>query len=57
MYIITINFIIGLLEVASTATPWQLDSFNTYNALIIITDKSLKRALLIPGYNTYTAID
>jgi hypothetical protein len=55
MHTITTDFIVGLPEVSAAATPWQIKGFETYNALITVTNKSSKRTLLIPGHNTYTA--
>jgi hypothetical protein len=57
MHTITIDFIVGLPEASATATPWQIDGFDIYNALMTTTDKSSKRSLLIPGHDTYKAAD
>jgi hypothetical protein len=57
MHTITIDFIVGLPEVAAAGTPWQLEAFDKFNALLTTTDKSSKRTLLIPGRDTYTAAD
>jgi hypothetical protein len=55
MHTITTDFIVGLPEVSAAATPWQIEGFETYNALMTVTDKSSKQTLLIPGHDTYTA--
>jgi hypothetical protein len=54
MHTITTDFIVGLPEVLAAVTPWQIKGFETYNALMTVTNKSLKQTLLILGHNTYT---
>lgn len=43
--------------VPATATPWQFNGFDAYNALLTITCKTRKRTLLVPGHDTYGAKD
>lgn len=55
MHTISLDFIVGLPEVPSVGTPWQLKGFDTFNALMPVTCKTSKHTLLIPGHTTYLA--
>ena len=55
MRIISIDFIVGLPEVSSIDTPWQMSGHSTFDALMPVTDKASKRSVLIPGHTKYTA--
>ncbi|KAJ8106400.1 hypothetical protein ONZ43_g7077 [Nemania bipapillata] len=57
MKTIAIDFIVGLPVTPSSGTPWQLESFEQYDAMMTVTCATSKRSLLIPGHSTYTAED
>ncbi|KAL8377036.1 hypothetical protein RB595_007933 [Gaeumannomyces hyphopodioides] len=55
MSVIAMDFITGLPVVPSLGTPWANKGFDSYNALLTVTDKTSKRTLLIPGHDEYKA--
>ena len=57
MATIAIDFIIGLPEVPSAGSPWQLPGFTHFDQLIIVTCKSTRQTMLIPGHRIYKAED
>ena len=57
MATIAIDFIVGLPEVPSAGSPWQLPGFIHFDQLITVTCKSTRRTMLIPGHRTYKAED
>jgi RNase H-like domain found in reverse transcriptase/Reverse transcriptase (RNA-dependent DNA polymerase)/Chromo (CHRromatin Organisation MOdifier) domain/Integrase zinc binding domain len=54
---IAIDFIVGLPSVSALNTPWKIDSFDTFDALMTVSCRASKRTLLIPGNNKYSARD
>lgn len=57
MHTITIDFVVALPVVPSTGTSWHLKGFDSFDAVMLVTYKMLKRSLLIPRYTTYTMKD
>ena len=57
MSTIAMDFIVGLPEVPSAGTPWQLPGYTHFDQLMIVTCKSTRRTMLIPGHQMYKAED
>ena len=55
--VIAIDFIVGLPVVKAASTLQQLENKPEYNTLLIVSCKSSKRTLLLPGHSTYLAKD
>lgn len=55
MHTITLDFITGLPPVSSVGSPWHIDGYDYFDALMPVTCKTSKRKLLIPGHSTYKA--
>lgn len=58
MHTVAIDFVVGLPEVPSKGTPWDLGGkHTTFNAFMSTTDKTSKRRMILPGHTSYTAVD
>lgn len=57
MHTICVDFIVALPRVRAVGTPWHLEGFDEFNALMPVTCKTSKRTMLTPGNDRYSAED
>ncbi len=57
MYIIIVDFIMGLSSVSFQGILWSVMIHNSYNSLFMVINKSSKCMLLISGHVTYSVSD
>lgn len=55
MRTIAMDFVVALPKVPSKGTPWAIDGFDEFDALLTVTCKTSKRTMIIPGHTTYKA--